>query len=50
MIFCHVTAGNGANFRTHTHMETNGNGQKWTEMDRNGRTNEQTDVEVEIVI
>ena len=34
--FCHATAGNGANFRTHEQTD--------------GRTDGQTDVEVEIVI
>ena len=36
--FCHTTAGNGASFRTHTHGHMH------------GRTDEQTDVEVKIVI
>ena len=42
--FCHITAGNGANFWTHERT----NGQTDRQTDR--RTDRQTDVEVEIVI
>ena len=38
--FCHATAENGANFRTHERMD------EWTDE----RTDRQTDMEVEIVI